>query len=117
MSRAMAPALRRVPARPIARWATPRLVAVIASLAAGGSVGAAAASAADTWVCVGVASADAMASLLDGVELVCAPPELWTIPERGSAVAASLGGEVELAWPSTELLYSPRRRIWGGASR
>ena len=48
----------------------------IASLAAGGSVGAAAASAADTRVCVGVASADAMASLLDGVELVCAPPEL-----------------------------------------
>jgi hypothetical protein len=79
----------------------------IASLAAGGSVGAAAASAADTRVCVGVASADAMASLLDGVELVCAPPELWTIPERGSAVAGSLGGEVELAWPSTELCTVP----------
>jgi hypothetical protein len=34
---------------------------------------------------------------------VCAPPELCTTPERGSAVEASLGEEVELAWASTEL--------------
>ena len=65
------------------------------------------ASAADTSVWVGVASADAMVSLLDGVELVCAPPELCTIPERGSAVEVSLGGEVELAWASTELCTVP----------
>jgi hypothetical protein len=82
-------------------------VCTIAKLAARGSAGAAVALAADTSVCVGVASADAMASLLGGVELVWAPPELCTIPERGSAVAASLGGEVELAWPSTELCTVP----------
>ena len=100
---AMAPPLRRVPARPVARWATLQLVAVVGNVAAGGSAGAAVATAADTPVWVGVAPADAVVSLLDGVELVCAPPELCTIPERGSAVEASLGEEVELAWPSTEL--------------
>ncbi len=72
-------------------------------MAAGGSAGAAVATAADTPVWVGVAPADALVSLLDGVELVCAPPELCTIPERGSAVEAPFGDEVELAWPSTEL--------------
>ena len=76
-------------------------------MAAGGSAGAAVATAAGTPVWVGVASADAVVSLLDGVELVCAPPELCTIPERGSAVEASLGEEVELAWASTELCTIP----------
>ena len=75
--------------------------------AAGGSAGAAVATAAGTSVWVGVAQADAVVSLLDGVELVCAPPELCTIPERGSAVEASLGEEVELAWASTELCTIP----------
>jgi len=61
--------------------------------AVGCSVGAcaagdAAASAEDVPVGVGVASADAVVSLLDGVEPVCAPPELCTTPERGSAVEA-----------------------------
>ena len=61
--------------------------------AVGCSVGAcaagdAAASAEDVPVWVGVASADAVVSLLDGVEPVCAPPELCTTPERGSAVEA-----------------------------
>ena len=41
---------------------------------------------ADTPVWVGVGPANAMVSLPIGVELVCAPPELCTIPERGSAV-------------------------------
>jgi hypothetical protein len=39
----------------------------------------------------------------DGDELVCAPPELCTIPVRGSGVEVSRYGEVELAWASTEL--------------
>jgi hypothetical protein len=61
--------------------------------AVGCSVGAcaagdAAASAEDVPVWVGVASADAVVSLLDGVEPVCAPPELCTTPKRGSAVEA-----------------------------
>jgi len=55
---------------------------------------------------VGVASADAVVSLLDGVEPVCAPPELCTTPERGSAVEAWRGEEVELVWESTELCTS-----------
>jgi hypothetical protein len=46
-------------------------------------------------------------SLLDGEELVCAPPELCTTPERGSSIEASLGAEVELAWVSTELCTIP----------
>ena len=75
--------------------------------AAGGSSDDAAATAAGTPVWVGVAPADAVVSLLDGVELVCAPPELCTTPERGSAVEASLGEEVELAWASTELCTTP----------
>ena len=57
--------------------------------AAGGSAGTAVATAAGTPVWVGVAPADALVSLLDGVELVCAPPELCTIPERGSARSVS----------------------------
>ena len=57
----------------------------VGNAAAGGSAGAAVATAAGTPVWVGVAPADAVVSLLDGVELVCAPPELCTIPERGSA--------------------------------
>jgi hypothetical protein len=61
--------------------------------AVGCSVGAcatddAAASAEDVPVWVGVASADAVVSLLDGAEPVRAPPELCTTPERGSAVEA-----------------------------
>ena len=103
----MAPALRRVPARPVARWATLRSGCWVGNVAAGGSAGAAVATAAGTSVWVGVAPADAVVSLLDGVELVCAPPELCTIPERGSAVEASLGEEVELAWASTELCTIP----------
>ena len=65
------------------------------------------ATAAGALVWVGVAPADAVVSLLDGVGLVCAPPELCTTFERGSAVGASLGAEVELAWPSTELCAIP----------
>jgi len=42
------------------------------------------------WV-GGVAPADVLVSLLDGVELVCAPPELFLIPEPRSAVEASVG--------------------------
>ena len=57
----------------------------VGNAAAGGSAGAAVATAAGTPVWVGVVPADAVVSLLDGVELVCAPPELCTIPERGSA--------------------------------
>ena len=79
----------------------------VGNAAAGGSAGAAVATAAGTPVWVGVAPADAVVSLLDGVELVCAPPELCTIPERGSAVEASLGEEVELVWASTELCTIP----------
>jgi len=60
-----------------------------------------------TPVWVGVVPAVAVLSLLDGVELVCAPPELCTIPERGSGVEASLGEEVEPSWPSTELCIIP----------
>ena len=37
------------------------------------------------------------------LQLVCAPPELCTIPERGSSTESSLGEVVELAWASTEL--------------
>ena len=72
-----------------------------------GLAGAAMATAAGIPVWVGVAPADVVVSLLDGVELVCAPPELCTTPERGSAVEASLGEEVELAWASTELCTTP----------
>ena len=50
---------------------------------------------------------DVVVSLLDGVELMCAPPDLFLIPERGSAVEASLAEEVELAWASTELCTTP----------
>ena len=53
--------------------------------------------------------ADAVVSLLDGVELVCAPPELFLIPERRSAVEASVGEEVELAWAPPELFSIPER--------
>ena len=72
-----------------------------------GLAGAAMATAAGIPVRVGVAPADVVVSLLDGVELVCAPPELFLIPERGSAVGASVGEEVELAWASTELCTTP----------
>ena len=41
-----------------------------------------------TSASVGVASADAVLSLRDEAEPVCAPPELCTTPERGSAVEA-----------------------------
>lgn len=57
----------------------------VGNVAAGGSAGAPVAPSADTSVSVGATSADAML-LLDGVELVCAPPELCSIPERGSSV-------------------------------
>ena len=79
----------------------------VGDAAAGGSAGAANATPEGTPVWVGVAPADAVVSLLDGVELACAPPELCTTPERGSAVEASLGEEVELAWASTELCTTP----------
>lgn len=42
-------------------------------------------------------------ALSDDVERVRAPPELCTIPDRGSAVDASLDDEVERAWVSIEL--------------
>jgi len=74
----------------------------VGSAAAGDSAGVAVA-VADTPVWVGSAPADALVSLLDGVEPVCAPPELCTTPVRGSAVDASPGDEVEPAWPSAEL--------------
>ena len=54
-----------------------------------------------------VTPADAVMSLLDGAEPVCGPPELCTIPERGSAVDAPPTGEVELVWASTELCTLP----------
>jgi hypothetical protein len=56
--------------------------------AAGCSAGDTVATAEGAPVWVGVASANAVVSLLDGVERVCAPPELCTAPERGSAVEA-----------------------------
>ena len=54
-----------------------------------------------------VTPADAVMSLLDGAEPVCGPPELCTIPERGSGVDAPPTGEVELVWASTELCTIP----------
>jgi hypothetical protein len=72
-----------------------------------GSLGAAVATAGDTSVWSGVAEADNVVSLLDVVELVCAPPELCTTPERGSGVEAPLGKDVELAWAPTELCAVP----------
>jgi hypothetical protein len=71
--------------------------------AAGGSSGDAVASAEDSLVWVGVASVDAVVSLLDVVEPVCVPPELCTTPGRESAVEARRGEVVELVWVSTEL--------------
>jgi len=53
--------------------------------AVGGSSGEAAEAAEGSSVALGVGSADAVVSL-DGAEAVSAPPELCTIPERGSAV-------------------------------
>ncbi len=65
----------------------------VGNVAAGGSAGVAVATAEGTPVRVGVAPADALVSLLDGVELVCGPPELCAIPGRGSAVAVELAGD------------------------
>ena len=79
----------------------------VGTAAAGDSAGAAVATAAGIPVWVGVAPADVVVSLLDGVELVCAPLELFLIPERRSAVGASVGEEVELAWASTDLCTTP----------
>ena len=84
--------------------------------AARGSAGAAVATAAGIPVWVGVAPADVVVSLLDGVELVCAPLELFLIPERRSAVGASVGEEVELAWASTDLFLIPEGGSAVGAS-
>jgi len=81
----------------------------VRNAAAGGSAGAAIATPEGTPVWVRRAPADAVVSLLDGVERVCAPPEFFLIPERGSAVEASVGEEVELAWASTELCTTPER--------
>jgi hypothetical protein len=67
------------------------------------SSGGAAATAEGTPGGVGIASADAVVSLLDEVEPVCAPPELCTTPARGSPVEASRGKEVELVCESVEL--------------
>ena len=80
---------------------------LVGTAAAGDSAGAAVATAAGIPVWVGVAPADAVVSLLDGVELVSAPLELFLIPERRSAVGASVGEEVELAWASTDLCTTP----------
>jgi hypothetical protein len=73
------------------------------NFSAGGSADVAGATAAGAPVRAGFALADAVVSPLDGDELVCAPPELCTIPVRGSGVEAARCGEVELAWASTEL--------------
>ena len=89
---------------------------LVGTTAAGDSAGAAVATAAGIPVWVGVAPADAVVSLLDGVELVCAPLELFLIPERRSAVGASVGEEVELAWASTDLFLIPERGSAVGAS-
>ena len=56
---------------------------------------------------MGVAPAAAVLSLLDGVGLVCAPPELCTTPVRGSGVEVAPGEEGEPSWPSTELCTIP----------
>lgn len=79
----------------------------VGTTATGRWAGAAVATAEGTPVWLGVAPADAVVSLLNGVELVCAPPELCTTPERASAVEASLGKEVELVWASTESCTIP----------
>jgi len=73
------------------------------NVAVGGPLGAAVVTASATSVWVDVAPADPAMSSLDDLELVCAPPELCTIPERGSSTESSLGEVVELAWASTEL--------------
>ena len=89
---------------------------LVGTAAAGDSAGAAVATAAGIPVWVGVAPADAVVSLLDGVELVSAPLELFLIPERRSAVGSSVGEEVELAWASTDLFLIPERGSAVGAS-
>ena len=60
----------------------------VGNAAAGGSAGGAVATAAGTPVWVGVAPANAVVSLLDGVELVCAPPDLCTTPDEEPAAEA-----------------------------
>ena len=70
------------------------------------AAGAAVATAEGTPVRVGVASADAVVSLLDGGKLVCGRPERCPTPGRGPAVEVSLGEEVELVW-STGLCTLP----------
>ena len=72
---------------------------------AGGSADESAATADVTLVSVGVASADASVSLLDGVE-VCAPLEPCPTPDRESAVAACRGNGAEFVWESAELWAS-----------
>jgi hypothetical protein len=74
------------------------------------------ATAAGIPVWVGVAPADVVVSLLDGVELVGAPPDLFLIPERRSAVGGSVGEEVALAWAPPDLFLIPERRSAFGAS-
>ena len=64
----------------------------------------------------GAGPAVCLVSLLDGVELVGAPPELFLFPERRSAVGASVGEEVALAWASTELFLIPECGSAVGAS-
>ena len=54
-----------------------------------------------------VAPADAVGSPLADVELVCAPPELCTTPDRGSAVDGSPSDGEEPDWPSTEPCPTP----------
>jgi hypothetical protein len=88
----------------------------VGNAAAAGSAGAAVATAEGTPVWVGVGPADAVVALLDDVELACAPLELFLIPERGSAVGASVGEEVELAWAPLELFLIPERGSAVGAS-
>jgi hypothetical protein len=59
-----------------------------------------------TLLRVGVNPVDALLSLLDVAEPVCAPPELCTTPERGSAVEGRRCDEMELVPESTELCAS-----------
>jgi hypothetical protein len=64
----------------------------------------------------GAGPAVCLVSLLDGVELVGAPPDLFLIPEGGSAFGGSVGEEVALAWAPPDLFLIPERRSAFGAS-
>ena len=74
---------------------------LVGNAAAGDSAGAAVATAEGTPGGAGLALADAVASRLDGVEPVCAPPELCTTPddEPAEAPAADADEPVDEAGP------------------